>query len=275
MIYADSHTHSVFSFDGHQSVDELCRAAMEKGIQKIALTDHLDCDGEFEGYYDHYDAEGAKKAVLEAREKYEGKVEIAYGVELGQPYTHPEKTRALIEKQGFDFIIGSLHNLVGVPDFCMLDYTKMTDRQIELLWQRDLDETYRLLLDTGAHGCRINTLAHLTYPIRYVIRAGKTLDMKPFAEQIEQIFLRLIEKGIALEVNTSGLRQGAGMTFPDENLIRFYRSLGGEMITVGSDAHFSEHVGCSVKETYELLREIGFSYVCYFGHNGLTHISLN
>jgi histidinol-phosphatase (PHP family) len=165
MIYADSHTHSVFSFDGHQSVDELCRSAIEKGIQKIALTDHLDCDGEFEGYYDHYDAEGAKKAVLEAREKYEGKVEIAYGVELGQPYTHPKETRALIEKQGFDFIIGSLHNLVGVPDFCMLDYTKMTDRQIELLWQRDLDETYRLLLDEGTHGCKIDTLAHLTYPV--------------------------------------------------------------------------------------------------------------
>jgi histidinol-phosphatase (PHP family) len=182
---------------------------------------------------------------------------------------------ALIEKQGFDFIIGSLHNLVGVPDFCMLDYTKMTDRQIELLWQRDLDETYRLLLDEGTHGCKIDTLAHLTYPVRYILRAGKTLDMKPFIEQIEQIFLRLIEKGIALEINTSGLRQGAGMTFPDESLMRFYRSLGGEMVTVGSDAHFSEHVGCNIRETYELLREIGFSYVCYFGHNGLTQISLN
>ena len=67
----------------------------------------------------------------------------------------------------------------------------------------------------------------------------------------------------------------AGMTFPDESLMRFYRSLGGEMVTVGSDAHFSEHVGCNIRETYELLREIGFSYVCYFGHEGLTHISLN
>ena len=77
MIYADSHTHSVFSFDGHQTVDELCRSAIEKGITKIALTDHLDCDGEFEGFYDHYDAEGAKKAVLEAREKYKGQI-LAY-----------------------------------------------------------------------------------------------------------------------------------------------------------------------------------------------------
>lgn len=274
MTYVDTHTHSTFSFDGKQSVDELCASAIAHGISKVAITEHFDTDGTIEGIYSPYDADGAEKAVMEAREKFRGKLEISHGLELGQPYSYPAECQKLIKEHNFDFIIGSLHNLLRVPDFCFLKYESMSDRQIETLWERSLDEIYNLLLDSSKHGCRIDTLGHLTYPVRYIKRAGRELDMGKYHDSVSQIYRRLIENDIALEVNTSGIRQGAGMTFPDEPLIRLYYEVGGREITVGSDAHFEKDVGADIPAVYETLGGIGFKFVRFRGESGIEHIKL-
>ena len=272
MYLADTHTHTFFSFDGHQTIDELCESAAKKGISAIAVTEHYDADGIIEGYYPPYFADKSRDAVYEARDKYKGKLKISHGIELAQPYTYPKECSALISDYKFDYVIGSLHNLVKFPDFCFLNYEKMPQLLMETFWERSLDEIYSLLLQY--EGCRIHTLAHLTYPVRYMKRAGRDVDMKRFYPKIELIYKRLIEKGIALEVNTSGLRQGAEMTFPDNNLIWLYRECGGELITVGSDAHFAKDVGADIEATYKLLHEFGFRYTIYYGADGAEMIPL-
>ena len=153
MMYADSHTHCTYSFDGQQTVDELCASALEHGLSRVAITDHFDADGEFEDYYTHYDPKAAKRDIEEAREKYRGRLEIARGLELGQPYSHPAESEAFVKKYSFDFVIGSLHNLLRVPDFSFINFEKVPQPLIERLWERDLEETYELLLDRSKHGC--------------------------------------------------------------------------------------------------------------------------
>jgi histidinol-phosphatase (PHP family) len=262
MIYSDTHTQSVFSFDGHNTPEEMCAAAAAAGLSAIAITDHYDADGITEGVYDPYDAAGAKEAILRAREKHAPGLRVAYGVELGQPYVYPAESGKFIRECGFDFIICSLHNLVSVPDFSFLDYSKMPQALIERLWERALDEIYNLLLDYRL--CPIHALGHLTYPVRYIKRAGRGFDMTRYYDRITHIFRKLKERGIALEVNTSGLRQGAGMTLPDAGLLRLYRDCGGELITVGSDAHYAADIGADIADTYGMLAALGFRYTTFF-----------
>ena len=51
---------------------------------------------------------------------------------------------------------------------------------------------------------------------------------------------------------------------PDESVLRLYRALGGEIITIGSDAHSTRYVGCRSAQTQELLRSCGFRYITTF-----------
>jgi histidinol-phosphatase (PHP family) len=262
MYYIDTHTHTNFSFDGHNTPDEMCAAAVAAGLAVIAITDHYDADGVIEGLYPPYFAEEAKNAILAARTKYAPELRVVYGIEIGQPYAYPAECEAFTRECGFDFIICSLHNLIGVPDFSFLKYDNMPQELIERLWERALEEIYTLLL--GYKGFTINTLGHLTYPVRYIKRAGRELDMTRFYDSTAQIYRRMKERGIALEVNTSGIRGGAGMTFPDTGLLRLYRECGGEMLTVGSDAHYAADIGADIADTYDMLAGLGFRYVTYF-----------
>lgn len=262
MFYTDSHTHTYFSFDGVNTPDEMCASAVTAGLSAIAFTDHYDTDGIKEGFYEPYFSAAAKAAVLEARDKYAPVLRVSYGIELGQPYTYPAECAAFISENNFDYIIGSLHNLIGVPDFCFLKFDHMPQKLIVRLWERTLEEIYTLLLEYKE--CPIHALGHLTYPIRYIIRSGRKLKMDGFYDPVVQIYRKMKERGIALEVNSSGLRQGAGMTFPDRDLLRLYRECGGEIITVGSDAHNKTDIGSGITQVYEMLAELGFRYIAFF-----------
>jgi histidinol-phosphatase (PHP family) len=55
-----------------------------------------------------------------------------------------------------------------------------------------------------------------------------------------------------------------GELLPNETLLRRYKELGGELITVGSDAHIPSDVGKDVDTACELLKEIGFRYITVY-----------
>jgi histidinol-phosphatase (PHP family) len=119
-------------------------------------------------------------------------------------------------------------------------------------------------LKVAVRVCYFCTLAHITYPYRYFKFGGREhlLALEETGRELfEDILKTVIDKGISLEVNTSGLRQGLGQTLPNTDLIKFYKELGGELITVGSDAHHARDLGADIKETAELLKSLGFKYI--------------
>lgn len=254
MYLCDNHTHSAFSFDGHDSPMLLCENAVKNGVKEISITDHYDIDGITEGIYTPYLAEEARAAVMEAKERYAGRLQVNYGIELGQPNHMPEESAAFIQKYGFDFVLGSIHNLRGVPDFCFLKYEDMSDRLIELLMERSLDE----LLEVAKCGL-ITTLAHITYPHRYARLAGREVDLFKFTDRFRTIFKEIISKGIALEVNTSTLPT-VGMTLPSYEVLRLYRECGGELLCFGSDSHYANMIGHHIPEAQQVAADMGFAY---------------
>ena len=258
MVLCDFHTHTYFSFDGdpESTPDALCRRALEAGLSHLAITDHCDVNGEVEGIYNIYDADSAWDAMAQAKEKYKGKLNLTLGIELGNAHQYPDYAKMVLSKHPYEFVIGSLHNLRDVPDFCMLKYDMMTNAHISKLFDRMLDETREMLSFDGIH-----TLGHMTYMHRYTTLARKPLDFKPHREKIHAIYEALIAKDIALELNVSTLWKGLGVSMPTMELLKWYKDAGGELVTVGSDAHSPVSLGKCIRKGYALLAAVGFSHV--------------
>lgn len=258
MVVCDYHTHTHFSFDGapDSTCDSLCRRALEVGVTDLCITDHCDVNGEAEGIYTPFDADGAWNEMCEAQEAYRGRLHVLRGIELGNATQYPDLARAALGRHPYDFVIGSLHNLDGVPDFAMLRAEKMTDAHISRLFDLEMDQTLEMLSFPG-----FTTLGHLTYWHRYITLAGRTFDFKPHYDRIAAVYGQLIQKDIALELNVSTLWKGLGIAMPTLELLNFYRECGGKLVTVGSDAHAPENLGRAVRKGYALLEAAGFDSV--------------
>ena len=70
----------------------------------------------------------------------------------------------------------------------------------------------------------------------------------------------MIDRGIGLELNTNR----GGDPLPSAKILQLYRQMGGEVVTIGSDAHVPEHIGMAVPDCQQLLRDTGWRYFATF-----------
>ncbi|HZK34185.1 MAG TPA: histidinol phosphate phosphatase, partial [Bacillota bacterium] len=107
-------------------------------------------------------------------------------------------------------------------------------------------------------------LGHLDLVRRYAPYKYDSNDHLIGLDIIKAIFKTLIENGKGIELNSSGFGHSSGVPLPHPDIIRLYRELGGEIITIGSDAHSSEFVAYESKRSVDLLKSLGFKYVTRF-----------
>ncbi|MCH4239803.1 MAG: histidinol-phosphatase HisJ family protein [Oscillospiraceae bacterium] len=254
---SDSHCHTDCSFDGHDSAMMLCDSAVRQGLYSLTVTDHCECQD--------YRTKGYRKAVLqsyfEARKAaaaFRGKLHVRAGVELGQPLQDQAAAEEVLSMCSFDFILASLHNVAGQPDFYDLDYTKCDIDQL-------LHQYFSQMLEMVKWG-RFDSLAHMTYPWRYACSGEHPIRLTyaPYQAEIDAILQELIRQGKSLEVNTSGLRQAIGTTLPDQPILERYHELGGKRITLGSDAHRWGDIGSGIEDGMHLLEKIGFTHFAVY-----------
>lgn len=229
--------------------------AIKNGVSVIAITDHCDIDCLETGFYPEYKEIEARAAFDKAAEKYSSSLTAVFGMEFGQPHLREASVRRMIRQRDIRFVISSVHNLENVPDFIFMNYSEMPDPLIRDLFRRYISELCRAAAFEEAH-----TLAHIAYPLRYIRRDGKDLNVMDFREEYSELFRIMIDHGIALELNTSGIRKG-GETIPCDNLLRFYRECGGTLVSCGSDAHAPSDVGCDVLTGMKMLSAAGFKYI--------------
>ncbi|MBQ8814121.1 MAG: histidinol-phosphatase HisJ family protein [Lachnospiraceae bacterium] len=261
----DSHMHSKNSHDGKETLDALCQTAIEKGVKGIAVTDHID----MHSYVRRNAWVTLKQSIAdirEAREKYKGQLEVFCGVELGGfPYDREmgEKVLALTD---YDVIIGTAH-YISRGRFAeayskeKYDRESISDEEIIAFLGDYFDEMLDIVESFHFH-----TLAHLTCPLRYINGIyHRGIDVMIYEDKIRLVLQKMIEKGIALEVNTSGYSEKYGyMFYPDREVLQLYKKLGGELITLGSDAHVCKNIGMGFDAAKKLLKSIGFDEYCYF-----------
>lgn len=252
----DMHVHTDNSFDGNHSAMFMCEAAEKAGLRSVTFTDHCEVDFYHERHFDRSDFHSYFE-VSKAKSAFMGKLLVNAGIELGQPTYDVQTAEQIISRFNYDQVIGSIHNLRDMPDFCELNYS---DYDIYML----LDEYFDEELELAKWG-KFDTLAHLTYPLRYMVGdQGYEVDLKRFEDKIDEILKNIIANGKALEINTSGYRQKLGRTMPDADIVKRYKQLGGELITLGSDSHFAEHVGAGIDRGMKLALDCGFNAVALF-----------
>ena len=258
MYLADSHTHSSCSPDGSVPMIEMARGALRAGLSNICITDHCDLislDGTER--ITSYDWTPVLLQWEEMKRAYGTQLDLPLGVELGMAQIDPEQAAGIIALPELDFVLGAIHNFseaMGGRDFYFTDYRTQADCYNALT---DYFTSMELLANVGVH----DVLAHVTYPLRYMTGgAYAPPTLARYADQLRRIFTVTAQAGRGIEVNT-----WKGKDVLDwAPILKLFRDCGGEIITVGSDAHDPAPVGAGVREAYGLIKDCGFRYVaCY------------
>jgi len=258
MIQADYHVHSHFSSDSKASMEEMVEKAIQLGMKKICFTDHMDYD--FPKQYGLpfvFDPEQYFKELADISERYKNKIKVLTGIELGlQPYL-ADRFKKLMQQYDFDFAIGSSH-LVNQIDPYQTEYwkSKSTEEGIVTYFQSIIDNV-KAFTDFQVYG-------HLDYVVRYAPDKNQSYTYNKYAEIIDEMLKTILETGKGIEVNTSGYKYGLGYAHPQTDVLKRYKELGGELITIGSDGHKPEHLGYDFPCAEEMLISLGFKYYATF-----------
>ena len=262
MLLADCHMHSLFSTDSEAPMEEMVEAAAAKGLETICFTEHLDYDypkqpGE-EGPPDFLvDLPAYQKALFELKERYRGRVEVLFGLEMGVVPYLGSRCSDVARSFPFDFVLASSHLVDGRDPYYPSYFEGISEEEGYEAYFRTIPANLAAFPD-------FHSYAHLDYIVRYGPRRNEDYSFEKYREVLTPALRALIDAGKALEVNTGGYKYGLGQPNPQADVLRAYRAMGGELITVGSDAHKPEHVAYDFPRLAELLREIGFRYYAVF-----------
>lgn len=267
MIQADMHMHTWFSTDSEACPRDMADEAVRKGLKTICFTDHFDKDDLEWGEEGIFDVDAYFVEMQKLQEEYAGKLNIRIGIELGLRTYLKDYYEELTKKYPFDFVIGSVHNVPYKKD--AEGNILYTDPAAEKLFTDRTDkEAYRLMMETTLENVRTSdcfqTLGHLDYVVRYGKSREKEYSYTDYADIIDEILKLLIEKEKGLEVNSAGLKYGLPFAHPHPDVLKRYRELGGEIITIGADAHKPEHIAYDFAKGEEILKSCGFKYYTEF-----------
>ena len=255
-ITADYHLHSDVSPDCKTPMEESCEAALQKGLTELVFTEHMEM---FSADFKRYPIEYMQKYfenLARCRAKFAGKLTLKAGVEMGQGQVDREWEKTILDLFPFDFVIGSVHKMdnVDMGKMAFADEAeahKITQQNLAYLWE---------LVDT----CDFDSLGHVDLVKRYAANHGLKVDLAEYSQQLKPILHRLAERGKALEINTSGIRQSPKEALPSVKILKMFKEVGGRYLTVGSDAHLAKDVGADFDIAREMALEAGFRHIALY-----------
>ncbi|WP_407389406.1 histidinol-phosphatase HisJ family protein [Carnobacterium jeotgali] len=265
MNFMEYHHHTDNSFDSKAQMKDVCQQAINKGITEICFTEHFSVNPKAPTY-GHMDFKRYFSQIEECRELFGSQLIIKAGIELCEPHLMKEDYQEALANLELDFILGSVHNIKEEKL-----RTFMVNKTKEEIYQDYFEEVYELVSQAD-----IDVIAHLDLIKRYATESVGNYTFDKYKALIEKILLKAIERGIGIEINTSGLsKSGLIETFPSMAVLRLYRALGGEILTIGSDSHQAKTVGFNQEIALEMAKEAGFDKVYVFKKRLPSTISLN
>lgn len=269
-ITSDFHLHTSFSSDSETPMEQMIKRGIEMGLSHMCFTEHMDKDflrrtdddPDFEvdtaSYFEKYQ---------ELKEVYQNQIQILFGVELGLQPQVAVNYRTYIKNYPFDFIIGSSHLCHRMDPFLPEFYE---GREEHIAYR----EYFESILENISAYDGYDVYGHLDYTVRYGPNKNQFYSYEAYADVIDAILHALIDAGKGIEVNTGGFKYGLGHPNPTETVIRRYRELGGEIVTVGSDAHIPQYIAYEFEKVSAILQDCGFRYYTIFQKRKAEFIKL-
>ena len=240
-------------------MEDVCRQALLKSYSEICFTEHfsLNPGAPTFGRLDwiNYNAD-----IMQNRADFHDALIVRKGIEICEPHHDPEGYRQIFSREAMDFILGSVHNVNSRKlRFLLRDFGK--DRAYSCFFE----ETLSMVQSADIDGA-----AHLDLIKRYCGEAFSDQDLERHFGIIEKILKTIIERSLALEINTSTLKS-LNETMPASNILLLYRSLGGTLITLGSDSHNGTSMGEGFDIGRMLALQCGFPSYCTFEQRKPVH----
>ncbi len=271
IIHSDNHVHTYFSTDSDTPMEDMLKTAIEKGFSSICFTDHMDYNFPSEDDTPEFllDVEPYFEEMKRLNEKYGGRIKIRQGIELGLKKDCLDKCLSLTKEYPFDFVIGSTHLVDNIDPYYDTFWSDTPEKSGILRY-------YETTLNNVNLGADFDVYGHIDYIIRYTPKM-KQLKSQGLSDDtyinrltsdsmdiIEQILKTLIYNGKGIEINTAGFKYGLEHPNPHEKILKLYCELGGEIITIGSDAHECKHLAYDFEKVPEILKKCGFRYYSEF-----------
>lgn len=260
MYCSDYHLHTLISSDSPASLAQQAQAAIDAGLKELCVTDHWNLLDQQANPLPHTrDWAPSIAHILEAREHFGSQVEIRLGIEVGNGEIDPAGITEGLAQAGseLDFVIGSLHNMSlgsgGLGIYTAAHRCQQIEEGIALL--DDYVDTLTALAATDT----FDVMGHVIYPLRYLPSQWQ-LTLDPYEAQLRELFRTLIQSGRGIELNTTQGSTIEGWT----PVLNLYRNCGGEIITIGSDAHRPEFIGAGFRDACQLLKSLGFRWHCTY-----------
>ena len=266
-ICHDFHLHSSFSADSDAAPASMIERAVALGLNGMCFTEHLDLDCPPEGPDFALDLDSYFPEIDRLKQRYRGQIRIGTGIEFGMQRPHAAYFQDLVHSHPFDFVIGSVHFIGGKDPY----YPSFFEEKSEEEAYADYFREVRALLDLYPD---FDTLGHLDYIVRYSPNQNHFYSYARYADVIDPVLRHLISHGKCLEVNSAGLKYGLGETNPARDVLKRYRELGGELLTVGSDAHAPKHIAYDFPIVLTMLHELGFRYYTIFSERNAEMLRL-
>lgn len=253
MYLVDYHTHTLCSPDSDAPLADMACAAAQSGLRELCTTDHFDMLGDYGDPSRDPDWNAITRQYNAVRGALPAGLELRLGLELGSGHLDPDRAHRVLAGAPLDFVLGSVHNQspqAGGVDFYFLTYTSPE------ICYRALDDYFDSLAQLAPLDC-YDSLAHVTFLLRYMKRRdGQDVTLDGYWDRLRDVLTQAAQTGHALEVNTD-----RGRTVEDwRAVLELFRACGGELVTLGSDAHQPQDVGKGIAQAQEVLRACGWKY---------------
>jgi len=270
-ILSDCHLHTHHSGDSDAPMEDMIKQGISLGLNTMCFTEHNDFG--FPEYPDLpadtflLNVDSYLYELLALREKYAGQIKLLFGLELGLQTEVFRENAILARSYEFDFIIGSSHLVDGQDPY----YPGFFDGKSD-------EEAYRKYFESELENIRkfsnFDVYGHLDYIVRYGASKDTEYSYDKYRDIFDKILNTLLEKEKGLELNTGGIKSGMKDFHPCMDVLKRYRELGGEIITVGSDAHSPGNIAEHFDRAYDVLKECGFKYYTVFEKRVPEYIKL-
>lgn len=252
----DYHFHTDFSGDSQTPVRAQLEQAISLGMKSLCVTDHHDYDVDsvidFTLETDRY-----METMSALKEEYKGRIDLRIGIELGLQAHLKEYFKELLSAHPFDFVIGSTH-FINRKDPAYPEFFEVKDEREAYL------QYFQVTLDNVKSLDTYDVAGHLDYIVRYGPNKAAYYSYEAYRDVLDDILRAVIAGGKGIECNTAGLRKGIRQPNPCVPVLKRFKELGGEILTIGSDAHVPEDLGADFQAVRELLLECGFTYYTEF-----------
>lgn len=255
---SDCHMHCDFSSDSKASAESMIESAIKLGLKTICFTDHNDYDYPLEDGKVMFslDLPAYKEKIRKLGQKYSDRIEVLCGVEQGLMKSVADRVNAYPTKD-LDVVIGSSHMVNG------------EDPYYEEFWKDKkvvdvINLYYESILENLESCNNFDVYGHIDYVARYIPPYMPKYNEADYYEIIDAILKKIISKDKGIEINMAGFKYGMGNPNPSPWILKRYKELGGEILTLGSDAHKPEHIAYDYQRLPQILADAGFSYYTVF-----------